>query len=1067
MAVAPRLDNVLKRAEELERMDKKVEALDFVYETLVSKRARSLQLVQLEPLFAKFIVLAVELRRGKYVKDGLHQYKKLVLATGPDGVSALVRAVDLLLAMSEDAVAKAQQQAEEVQVDDLEEENPHDLLLAMVSSEEAKDRTDREVVTPWLKLLWENYRSVLDVLRNHSQLEEAYASVASQAFRFCLKFNRKIEFRRLAELIRTHLQYAATQSKHYHADLAAAKAEAIEHAGSKDITWEQIGAHMPPTAAQHPIDLSDANTLQRFLDTRFEQLQVAVELELWQEAFRSVEDVHSLFTVTHRGCPVSSIASYYRTLAQVFAVSNNYLFHAAAWFRYFSLLSSHKGAAADRRAVASFCILSVLCIPRAAAAGPVSARERRWMALINLQRCPTRESLLQAVVSKNVLEHAAPELRALFSLLVQDFEPLTLKSDLEELVPALKTNPEFGSYAEQLAEVVASSIFEDLAVSYSETRLDFVLDLASLPEPFQLPRPQLERLLVKGSVDRYHVRIDHAKRTVRFVDSLAYPLEGTAGAGVRAQLFELARTLRGVPGGFVKSRAGPSVDELDENPFEAENAAFLQRRVRETELFEQRKAEKQREEEERARAARAEAERAKTEAAERAQAEEQKREQQQYNKELEEIRRADKRRLAETINSMGYVQIDLDDLDNIDFQKLEEMQIDQVGRESQQLSARMAAVARRYDHLERALRQEEAKFWEADAQEQTVRDKLNHERRAEALRAGARTTHDVTQAYIKRVARVRPHYERFMGARQAAHDAAVAKKREENAKLFAEAKAKRIAEHEAKVKADAERAALEAKAEEERRKAEEARLEGVRRAREELEQRRAKEQAAAAEAGVPQPAASAEQAARLAARSPAAQTAAADVSAQGVRSSVFGAAKPVAVSPGAAGPARSSVFGSAVPGEPASGGAARRTGSYVPPALRAGASTGASPAATPSPRATASPFGNATPVQSTPSPAPQLRATPAQPQPGAAKASPFGNARPTAAPGGASRPVPRSAPAAAPQSAPAKANPFGRATAGAPAGGASASAPGTEPGTAPAPAPDAPKKYVPSFRRKK
>ena len=220
MVVAPRLDNVLKRAEELEKMDKSTEALDSLYETLVSKRARSLSLPQLETLFTKFIQLSVELRRGKFIKDGLHQYKKLALASGPEGVQSLVRCIDHLLAISEEAVAKAQQQAEEVQVDDLEEENPHDLLMAMVNSEEAKDRTDREVVTPWLKLLWENYRSVLDVLRNHSQLEVAYANVASQAFHFCAKYGRKTEFRRLAELIRTHLQYAATQSKHYHADLA-------------------------------------------------------------------------------------------------------------------------------------------------------------------------------------------------------------------------------------------------------------------------------------------------------------------------------------------------------------------------------------------------------------------------------------------------------------------------------------------------------------------------------------------------------------------------------------------------------------------------------------------------------------------------------------------------------------------------------------------------------------------------------------------------------------------------------------------------------------------------------
>ena len=88
--------------------------------------------------------------------------------------------------LSESKVTEAQGKADEVQssldststtqnIDDLEaSETPESILLSTVSGEQSKDRTDRAIVTPWLKFLWETYRTVLDILKNNARLETLY-----------------------------------------------------------------------------------------------------------------------------------------------------------------------------------------------------------------------------------------------------------------------------------------------------------------------------------------------------------------------------------------------------------------------------------------------------------------------------------------------------------------------------------------------------------------------------------------------------------------------------------------------------------------------------------------------------------------------------------------------------------------------------------------------------------------------------------------------------------------------------------------------------------------------------
>jgi translation initiation factor 3 subunit A len=439
--------------------------------------------------------------------------------------------------LAEEKVKTAQAKADEVQstlettaatasVDDLEaSETPESILLSTVSGEQSRDRTDRAIVTPWLKFLWETYRTVLDILRNNARLEIMYQSTAMQAFEFCQKYTRKTEFRRLCELLRNHVQTAAKYS-----------------------------------AQMHAINLNDPDTLQRHLETRFQQLNVAVELELWQEAFRSVEDIHTLLNLSKRPPKNIMMANYYEKLTRIFLVGENYLFHAAAWSRYYNLLrqsasivASGLGKKADNPATsetdlskaASFVLLSALAIPvistsrfRGALVDIDEAKKNknsRLTHLLGMAQAPTRAVLFKDAMSKGLLKRARPEIRELYNILEVDFHPLSICQKISPILTVIGADAEMEKYVLPLQQVILTRLFQQLSQVYETVDLQFVENLAKFPEPFQVTRDTIEKFIMNGNKKGdLAIRMDHATGVLSFdtdVVSSTKAIHAGSGAG--------------------------------------------------------------------------------------------------------------------------------------------------------------------------------------------------------------------------------------------------------------------------------------------------------------------------------------------------------------------------------------------------------------------------------------------------------------------------------------------------------------------------------------------------------
>ena len=97
------------------------------------------------------------------------------------------------------------------------------------------------------------------------------------------------------------------------------------------------------------IDLNDPETLQRHLDTRFSQLNAAADMELWQEGFRSVEDIWNLIELSKKTPKPYMMANYYDKLARILMKGENYLFHSASFEKNLDISRSNPNLTIEDR----------------------------------------------------------------------------------------------------------------------------------------------------------------------------------------------------------------------------------------------------------------------------------------------------------------------------------------------------------------------------------------------------------------------------------------------------------------------------------------------------------------------------------------------------------------------------------------------------------------------------------------------------------------------------------------------------------------------------------------------
>ncbi|XP_066549766.1 eukaryotic translation initiation factor 3 subunit A isoform X2 [Amia ocellicauda] len=795
-----RPENALKRANEFLEVGKKQPALDVLYDVIKSKKHRTWQKIH-EPIMLKYLELCVDLRKSHLAKEGLYQYKNICQQVNIKSLEDVVRAY-LKLAEEKTETAKEESQQMVLDIEDLDNiQTPESVLLSAVSGEDTQDRTDRLLLTPWVKFLWESYRQCLDLLRNNSKVERLYHDIAQQAFKFCLQYTRKAEFRKLCDNLRMHLG--------------------------------QIQRHHNQSTA---INLSNPESQSMHLETRLVQLDSAISMELWQEAFKAVEDIHGLFALSKKPPKPQLMANYYNKVSTVFWKSGNALFHACTLHRLYHLSREMRKnlTQEEMQRMSTRVLLATLSIPitpeRTDIArlldmdGIIVEKHRRLATLLGLQSPPTRQSLINDMVRFNLLQYIVPDVKELYNWLEVDFHPLKLCGRVTKVLNWVRDQaekePDLQHYVPHLQSNTILRLLQQVAQIYQSIEFSRLASLVPFVDVFQL-----ERSIVDAARHcDLQVRIDHTSRNLSFGSDLNYSTKEDSPVGpflqnmpseqIRNQLTAMSSALAKA----IDVIKPPSILQEREEQNQQAIAAYLKnarkehQRIlarrqtieerkerlenlniqREKEELEQREAEMQK-------VRKAEEERLRQEAKER--------EKERIMQEHEQIKKKTVRERLEQIKktelgAKAFKDIDIEDLEELDPDFIMAKQVEQLEKEKRELQERLKNQEKKIDYFERAKRLEEIPLIKKAYEEQRIQDMELWELQEEERISNMKVEREKALEHKQRMSRMMEDQEYFVSKITAARQSVYEEKLKQFQERLVEERKRRLEERKKQRKED-------------------------------------------------------------------------------------------------------------------------------------------------------------------------------------------------------------------------------------------------------------------------
>jgi len=196
----------------------------------------------------------------------------------------------------------------------------------------------REKILPIVNFSIEVFKTILDVIRQNSKLLDLYNTTAITCFDYIQRLRAKKLYKKISDTLHSHFKQILDSSK------------------------------VLPDANKipFPVDLNEDETLKKVLSMRTRQLEYGLNLEEWQDAFRTSESVYSL--VNKQSSQINKIKpilqDFYKKLGIIFWQNKFQLFYAYAFFNFQTILKQNKTTTAEEKLkVSQEFILACLSIP--------------------------------------------------------------------------------------------------------------------------------------------------------------------------------------------------------------------------------------------------------------------------------------------------------------------------------------------------------------------------------------------------------------------------------------------------------------------------------------------------------------------------------------------------------------------------------------------------------------------------------------------------------------------------------------------------------------------------------